>query len=113
MTPNLAGLVDLENELVSRRIFSEPEIYRQELERIFARCWRFLCHESQIPRPGDFLTTDMGEDPILGNSPPKMRAATLTMSGGRTFRPLRSAAITARRPRRPPVPLCRLAMSMP
>ena len=58
-------LADLQSGQVSRLIYSDDSIYRQELERIFACCWLFLGHESMLPQPGDYLTTWMGEDPII------------------------------------------------
>ena len=65
MATSFDDLVDAENGLVSRRIFMGQEIYAQELQRIFARCWLFPCRESQVPQPGRFFTTYMGQDPVL------------------------------------------------
>ena len=55
MSIDLASLVDRARGLVSRRIFVEPAIYEQELEQIFARCWLYLGHESQLPHAGAYL----------------------------------------------------------
>lgn len=61
----LNGLIKQQEGLVSTRIFSDPEIYRLEQERLFARTWLFVAHESEIPRVGDFVARHMGEDPVI------------------------------------------------
>jgi ethylbenzene dioxygenase alpha subunit len=58
-------LADAAQGVVDRRIFWEREIYEQELERIFARTWVFLAHESQLPQFGSFLTTQIGSDGVI------------------------------------------------
>lgn len=63
--PDIDDLMDVEAGRLSRRIFWERDIYDQELERVFARCWLFIAHETQIPKAGDYLTTYMGEDNVI------------------------------------------------
>jgi phenylpropionate dioxygenase-like ring-hydroxylating dioxygenase large terminal subunit len=62
---DLKSLVDVERGIISREIFVSDEVYRQELERIFARSWLFVGHESQIPKPGDYLSSCMGEESVI------------------------------------------------
>ena len=50
---------------ISREIFVNDEIYPEELERVFARAWLFVGHESQIPNPGDFFVSSMGEESVI------------------------------------------------
>lgn len=54
-----------EDGLVSRRIFTDPEIRDLEIERIFNRTWLLLGHESELANPGDFVTRRMGDDLVL------------------------------------------------
>jgi len=62
---DIKSLVDPEAGLIDRRIFADREIYELERERLFARCWLYLGHESEIPNAGDFVTRTMGEEPVI------------------------------------------------
>lgn len=59
------ALVAPDQTEVSRRIFVDPQIHEQELERIFARSWLFVAHASEIPAPGDYVTRMSGIDPVI------------------------------------------------
>src|ERR1700733_10736672 len=58
-------MIDLQHGTVSREIFVSPQFYRDELEKLFARAWLFIGHESQIPNPGDFFVSRMGEESVI------------------------------------------------
>jgi phenylpropionate dioxygenase-like ring-hydroxylating dioxygenase large terminal subunit len=51
--------------MVSREIFVSDEVCRLEIERIFNRIWIFLGHETEIPKPGDYLSRTMGQTPVI------------------------------------------------
>src|SRR5215211_1975936 len=61
----LTGMVNVNKGEVDRRMFFDEDIYQLELERIFARAWNFMAHDSMIPNPGDFFMTFIGEDRVI------------------------------------------------
>ena len=47
-------------------VYQDPDVYRLEQRRIFeGPVWNFLCLETEIPQPGDFRTTAIGEMPVV------------------------------------------------
>ena len=54
------------NTRVPYRMFSDPDIYRAELGRIFlGPTWQYLTLAGELPQPGDYLTTFLGETPVI------------------------------------------------
>lgn len=47
------------------RLYTDPEVLKEEQEKIFARTWQFVGHVSQIANPGDFFTCEVAGEPIL------------------------------------------------
>ena len=53
---------------VPYRLYHDAEIYAREQEAIFrGPTWSFLALEAEIPNPGDFRATYLGETPIIVN----------------------------------------------
>ena len=50
---------------VSRRVFTDPDVFELEMRYIFEGGWVFLGLESQLPNPHDFLTTTIGRKPVV------------------------------------------------
>lgn len=61
----IRNLVQPDAGVIHASVYSDPEIYQLELERIFARSWIMLCPDSQIPNSGDYFVAYMGEDPVI------------------------------------------------
>ena len=59
----LAALI--EDDRVHHRLYTDPDIFRLETDRIFGRVWLFVAHESQLREPGDFVRTAMGNRDVL------------------------------------------------
>ncbi|HEX7306593.1 aromatic ring-hydroxylating dioxygenase subunit alpha [Lentzea sp.] len=62
-TSNPAGLVA--GDRVAGRLYTDPEIFEQEMTRIFERTWVWVAHESELPRPGTFKSTHVGRQPVI------------------------------------------------
>jgi anthranilate 1,2-dioxygenase large subunit len=58
----------LDYSRVPYRLYHDPEIYEAEQERIFrGPAWNFLGLEAEIPEPGDFRSSVIGDTPVVVN----------------------------------------------
>lgn len=50
---------------VHRRVYTDPAIFELEMRRIFGRAWLYVGHESQVPKPGDYVTATVARQPVI------------------------------------------------
>jgi benzoate/toluate 1,2-dioxygenase subunit alpha len=50
---------------VDRNIYLDSDVFEAELQTIFEADWIFLCHESQVKKPGDYFATHLGRQPVF------------------------------------------------
>tara|TARA_B100000686_G_C16766366_1_gene962077 strand:- start:507 stop:1775 length:1269 start_codon:yes stop_codon:yes gene_type:complete len=50
------------------KLYHDPEVFEVEMERIFrGACWNFMGLEAEVPSPGDYRTTWIGDTPVVYN----------------------------------------------
>ncbi|WGL50783.1 SRPBCC family protein [Nocardioides sp. BP30] len=59
------NVIDQETGRLDPTIYCDPDIYKEEMEKVFGRAWLLIGHDSLIPKPGDFFHTYMGEQPVI------------------------------------------------
>ncbi|MRT32953.1 oxidoreductase, partial [Xylella fastidiosa subsp. multiplex] len=45
---------------VHKDLFIDQELFDLEMERLYANTWVYVGHDSQVPNPGDYITTTVG-----------------------------------------------------
>lgn len=58
---------DMESAVYPARVFSDPEVWEVEKERIFGKAWIYLAHISELKEPGDYVLRYIGDNPFIVN----------------------------------------------
>src|ERR1700755_3271896 len=63
---DLAAIVSqVRQGMIPAHVYADPEIFAAERDRLFARSWTFLAHESEIPDPGDYVVRRVLADSFI------------------------------------------------
>jgi nitrite reductase/ring-hydroxylating ferredoxin subunit len=55
----------VQDDRIHASLYTDPQIFTDEMERIFHTGWVFVGHDSEIPRPGDYVTRTLGTEPVI------------------------------------------------
>jgi phenylpropionate dioxygenase-like ring-hydroxylating dioxygenase large terminal subunit len=55
----------VKEDRVHGRVYTDLDIFEEEMEKIFYRGWVYVGHASEIPQPGDFRVTAIGRQSVI------------------------------------------------
>ena len=55
----------VEKNRVHRDVYTNPEVFELEMERLWGRAWVYVGHESQVSQAGEFITTTIGTESVI------------------------------------------------
>ena len=50
---------------VHKAVYTDPDLFKLEMDRVFRSTWVYVGHGSQIPRAGDYVTTQIGPEAVV------------------------------------------------
>ncbi|MCW5747070.1 MAG: Rieske 2Fe-2S domain-containing protein [Alphaproteobacteria bacterium] len=63
MNNNYATLI--REDRVHGSLYTDSQVFAEEMDRIFRRGWVFVGHDSEIPEPGEWVTRRVGIEPVI------------------------------------------------
>jgi phenylpropionate dioxygenase-like ring-hydroxylating dioxygenase large terminal subunit len=55
----------VQEDRIHASLYTDPAIFAEEMDRIFHAGWVFVGHDSEVPRPGDYVTRPLGREPVI------------------------------------------------
>jgi benzoate/toluate 1,2-dioxygenase alpha subunit len=50
---------------VNPGVYTDPDLFKLEMQTIFRNSWVYVAHESELREPGDYITTHVGNEPVI------------------------------------------------
>ena len=57
--------ISLRRYALPQSVYRDPDIYRQDIEHIFLKCWLYAGHQSEIPNVGDWFLFEFAEESVI------------------------------------------------
>jgi phenylpropionate dioxygenase-like ring-hydroxylating dioxygenase large terminal subunit len=56
---------DIGRGMIPAHVYSDPDVFELERDRLFSRAWVFLAHEAEVPSPGDYVVRRILDDSFI------------------------------------------------